>query len=290
MSILDRVTESNANPPGAVLPFMVGDRRIGWVPRLFAPRLARFGDLFKVEEGRVVLLRPEIGFEALTSEIEAALRQLYDEDRAGFGLWSGERLPFPGFPGRHLFALERAAATALGVFGRGAHVNCFTRRGGVTRMWVARRPWDAFQAPGKLDQAAAGSVANGRSVRETLRDEAWDEAGIPPDLSDRAVAVGAVGFFLADSHTVRHGSNLCFDLELPSDFVPVNGDGEVAEFLLFDLADLRDLLEREAAFKWDAGLVVIDFLIRHGVIEHDYPGYLEIVSGLRGWLPSGGGR
>lgn len=290
MSLLDRIVESHSNPPGAVLPLEADGGLIGWVPCRFAPRLARFGGLFRVEAERVELLRSAIGFAALTAEVETALRLLYDEDRASFGTWSGERLPFPGRPGPQLFALERAAATALGVFGQGAHVNCFTRRDGVTRMWVARRPWDAFQSPGKLDQAAAGSVSNGRSARETLRDEAWDEASIPPELSDKAVAVGAVGFFQAGSEKVRHGANLCFDLELPPDFVPVNRDGEVAEFMLFDLTDLRALLEREAAFKWDAGLVVIDFLIRHGVIGHDYPGYLDIVSGLRGWSPSTGGR
>ncbi len=34
-------------------------------------------------------------------------------------------------------------------------------------------------------------------------------------------------------------------------------------------------------FKFNCNLVIIDFLVRHGIIEPDHPDYLAITRGLR---------
>ncbi len=72
-----------------------------------------------------------------------------------------------------------------------------------------------------------------------------------------------------------------YDLELPTDFTPRPTDGEVAEFLLWPLAQVRDTVRDGDGFKFNCALVAIDFLIRHGIIGPDEPSYLKLVRSLR---------
>jgi hypothetical protein len=78
----------------------------------------------------------------------------------------------------------------------------------------------------------------------------------------------------------------CYDLELPSDFVPKIVDGEVDEFFTWTMDQL--LLSTKEDFrdpiKPNCYLVIIDFLIRQGIISPDTRGYLDIVRELRGGL------
>ena len=57
-------------------------------------------------------------------------------------------------------------------------------------------------------------------------------------------------------------------------------DGEVDAFYLWSINKVRDILEQTDDFKFNSGLVVIDFMVRHGFIDADEPAYADIVSGL----------
>lgn len=84
------------------------------------------------------------------------------------------------------------------------------------------------------------------------------------------------------------------------DFVPTPVDGEVEGFELWDLERVCRLIEAtadygaanvhvkdtEAAgggspYKPNVALVVVDFLVRRGVLSPDEPGYLPLVASLR---------
>ena len=71
-----------------------------------------------------------------------------------------------------------------------------------------------------------------------------------------------------------------YDLELPEDTVPKPGDDEVEEFYLWSVEEVQEAM-RKGEFKPNCALVVLDFLIRHGILttesERDY---IEIVSRL----------
>jgi len=49
--------------------------------------------------------------------------------------------------------------------------------------------------------------------------------------------------------------------------VPRNQDGEVAEFALLPVPEVRALVERSEAMTTDAALVTIDFLLRHRLLD-----------------------
>jgi hypothetical protein len=76
---------------------------------------------------------------------------------------------------------------------------------------------------------------------------------------------------------------LNYDLYLPSDFVPTVVDGEVQEFLLCDMDQILTTMEMNYhdPIKPNCYVVIIDFLLRHGYISPDTPGYLDIVRELR---------
>ena len=58
-------------------------------------------------------------------------------------------------------------------------------------------------------------------------------------------------------------------------------DGEVESFELMDIQKVADLISTTNEFKDNVNLIIIDFMIRHGVFKPESPGYLELVSGLR---------
>ena len=58
-------------------------------------------------------------------------------------------------------------------------------------------------------------------------------------------------------------------------------DGEVGSFTLMAVDEVAATVRRGQAFKYNCNLVIIDYLVRHGVLGPDHPDYIRIVSGLR---------
>jgi len=79
-----------------------------------------------------------------------------------------------------------------------------------------------------------------------------------------------------------------FDLELPEDLVPLNGDGEVESFELVPIDEAVDSLRYEL-FKWkpNSALVMLDFALRHGHVDPDDDEYLAVAAALNQGAPSG---
>jgi len=178
--------------------------------------------------------------------------------------------------------MERAAVPYFGIRGFGVHLNGFVRGRNGLRMWVARRSSSKPTSPGKLDQLVAGGQPAGIGLKRNLVKECAEEAGIPASLADQATAVGAVTYALGTPVGFRPDVLFTFDLELPVEFLPVNTDGEVAEFYLWPMGRVLEVLRDTERFKFNCALVAIDFAIRHGFIPPDHPDYVEIVHGLRG--------
>lgn len=67
----------------------------------------------------------------------------------------------------------------------------------------------------------------------------------------------------------------------PTDVVS-SQDGEVEEFFLLPVPQAAALvLADDSEYKPNCNLVVLDFLIRHGFITPEHPGYLDVFTGLR---------
>ena len=179
-----------------------------------------------------------------------------------------------------LLTIERAAVPLFGVRGYGVHMNGYVRRTGEDFMWIGRRSLNKPTGPGKLDQMVAGGQPAGRSLRDNLIKECGEEAGIPPALAAQAKSVGTVSYVIDRSDGLRRDVLFNFDLELPEDFEPENVDGEFEAFYLWPMSEVMARLRDSDDFKFNSGLVVIDFLVRHGYIDSDHRDYVEIVAEL----------
>ena len=134
-----------------------------------------------------------------------------------------------------------------------------------------------------LDHLCAGQQPAGVSPMENVVKEAGEEAGVPPELAARARPVGTVSYRgLDEAGRLSHDLIFAYDMELPAGFVPTANGGEVESFELWSLDRVAQVVAAPAPlFKPNCNLVVIDFLVRHGFVTPELPGYIELVSGLR---------
>jgi len=121
-----------------------------------------------------------------------------------------------------------------------------------------------------------GRIAAGLSVDETLRKEAWEEAGIAPALLAGLNCLGAVRVEYSVPEGLHREILFVHDLWLPEDFKPVNQDGEVAEIRLLPVEEvMMDLLTGD--FTLDAAVVTIDGLLRLGAVLPEDSQYLDLL-------------
>jgi isopentenyldiphosphate isomerase len=179
------------------------------------------------------------------------------------------------------FLIDRACAPYFGVRAFGQHINGFVRQPDGVWMWIARRSADRRVYPNRLDNMVAGGLPWGISLEENLRKECAEEAGMPAELANRATPVGAITYCRASKRGLKPDVMYCYDLELPTNFEPQCHDGEVAGFELMPVEQVAEVVRDTHEFKLNCNLVIIDFLVRHGVLTPDHPDYLEIVQRLR---------
>jgi 8-oxo-dGTP pyrophosphatase MutT (NUDIX family) len=156
------------------------------------------------------------------------------------------------------------------------HLNGFARVGGLTHVWVSRRGAGKTIDAGKLDNLVGGRISAGMSVDETLRKEAWEEAGIAPALLAGVNCLGAVRTEYSVPEGLHRETMFVHDLWLPDDFKPANQDGEVSEILRMPVEEVVERLLADE-FTLDAGTVMIDGLLRLGAVLPEDRQYLELL-------------
>lgn len=196
--------------------------------------------------------------------------------------WRDEKYSvMPKFSDPPLMWMERAATSLFGVKRYGVHINGYTvSDSGEVSMWLARRSSTKQTYPGRLDNMAAGGLAAGVGIKHTLVKECQEEACIPAATAEKAHPAATVSYTYEDEEGVFPESQFVFDLELPREFRPRIGDGEVQDFYLLPIDEVKELLITED-FKPNSAMVVLDFLIRHSFVEPDTePNYQQFVEGL----------
>ena len=118
------------------------------------------------------------------------------------------------------------------------------------------------------------------SVDETLRKEAWEEAGIPPALLGRGHCASVVRVEYSVPEGL-HREILFVARPVASGGLPPAEPGRRggAPLLPVDPEAIEAILAGE--FTLDAGAVTVDALLRNGVLAPEDPQYLELVRLLR---------
>lgn len=189
--------------------------------------------------------------------------------------------------------VERFASSLFGIAGCGAVLVAYVNTREGMKLWIPRRAAHLYTSPGMLDTTVAGGVKAGTSVLETLVDEANEEASLPEDLvRNRAQSRGVITCmsvtgqdFPGEQGLVMPILMYVFDMELPEDVTPKPHDEEVKDFYCMNVGDVQTALLR-GEFKPDSAAVLVDFLIRQGIITaENEPRYVEISMHLHRRLP-----
>jgi 8-oxo-dGTP pyrophosphatase MutT (NUDIX family) len=218
----------------------------------------------QIDDDAVTLLVASAQRDAALAEINAALRAA-----GGIRGWRDEAIALWSVDGRRQLAvIERASARFWGTLTLGAHCNgyCVDGSGRVSDLWIARRSPTKSTDPGKLDNLIGGGVGLGQTPEQALLREAGEEAGLDASELDARRR----GRIIAIERDVAEGLQVerihVFDLELPRGRVPLNRDGEVADFRCVPIAEALALAAGEQ-MTVDAALVTLDFALRRGLFD-----------------------
>lgn len=262
-----------------VLPFYVKEHVVGWLRPSFADSLRRWPHVFEVNPAYVALrAKPETAAGRTAAMAEVTRELARDGVIRG---WRDEPVSVSHhYAAPELLRIERAASRHFGIMTYGAHVNGFTRVRGLAHAWIARRSADKAVDPDKMDNLVGGRVPAGLTVDETLRKEAWEEAGIAPSLLEGASCLGAVRVEYSVPEGLHRAILFVHDLWLPEDFKPANQDGEVSEIRLYRIEEvIGNVLAGD--FTLDAGAVMVDGLLRLGAVMPEDAQYLDILRLLK---------
>lgn len=181
--------------------------------------------------------------------------------------WRNELLAVLDSENRQLAVVERGVARLLGIATRAVHLVGQTKNGHI---WVQQRSHHKAIDPGLWDTLVGGLVPASDNLTKALVRETWEEAGIKLDVVQRLHAGGRV---LVQHPNARDGG-LGYVVEqidwfvgvIPDDVIPVNQDGEVAQFALLQPLDLKSHMEKDA-FTLDASLILSRALSRCVALE-----------------------
>ncbi|KAF5984579.1 thiamine pyrophosphokinase [Fusarium bulbicola] len=264
------------------------DRVFGFLTSRTVAHMPWTNDFQLVESTQSVQLLPK-GVTDLTESRTAAITRLLKRAQDS-GLfckldnWPGERFPVLGAP--FPFAVDRAIAPFFGIVSTGVQLNVYVRgkSGLIDGIWLARRGIHKPTYAGMLDNAVGGAVQNGETPFTSLMREAEEELGI---VASAAVSGGTVSWFNVKGENsglhpglVEPGVQYVYDLEVGSNVTlsPAESGIEWLRLLSIDEAKVS-ILQHE--FKPSCACVMIDFFVRHGIINVDHErDFAEIVSRL----------
>lgn len=267
--MLQRIRACNQIPTNVkFLDFVVKDQIVGKVTLDMALRFSQ-SPIFELEENgkekKALTLTSKAGFtvESRTKSIMKVMKELKEEgiiqgwrdelysvSTSFYDTKKGEE-PF--------FLMERAAVWTLGILQYGVHINglvsCQNNNNNNNmnkepKMWIARRSKTKSKYPGMLDHIVAGGQPFGLSLMENVIKECFEEAGVPEELVRQNLRSAGVISYESYHHVINENNNITqhygglervvlfnYDLYLPPDFKPKVVDGEVDEFMLWDLGE-----------------------------------------------------
>ena len=276
---IQRINACNAADTSDYIPFFIDDQQTGWLKPGFARHLAAWPDIFLQDVKSVRLAERIQGFKKRSETVDEVINNLVQKNV----IRSYLNEPYPvtaGDRNQAVMTLDRSAVPYFGLRSFGQHLNGFVRKSDGIHLWIGRRARDRYIAPGKLDNMVAGGLPWHTSLQQNLVKECAEEAGMEEFLARQAIATGTVSYFAESATGIKPDTLYCYDIELPEDFTPVCTDGEVESFELMPVKIVMEIIRDSDEFKLNCNLVILDFLIRHGLLDPDQPGYAELVTSL----------
>jgi 8-oxo-dGTP pyrophosphatase MutT (NUDIX family) len=276
---LEKTKACNTTNIGDYIPFIIDQQQTGWIKPAFAELLAAWPEIFILNDESIQLANSIQGFKVRSETVDEVIHTLAQQGNIKIHL----NEPYPvtaGDRNQAVMTLDRSAVPYFGLRSFGQHLNGYVRKRDGIHLWIARRARDRYIAPGKLDNMVAGGLPWHTSLEENLIKECAEEAGMDESLARQAIPTGTVSYLAESDKGIKPDTLYCYDIELPDNFTPVCTDGEVESFELMPVNKVMEIIRDADEFKLNCNLVIIDFLIRHGLLDPDQAGYAELVSSL----------
>lgn len=261
--------------------FFIGVNHVGWVHNDNISIIQSYPNFFEILNDKVMLNKELDSFNKRTYSINSVMKELY---RLGIvKVWRNEPIPvLESFGSKPLMLIDRGAALFFGIELYGVFLNGYTIINNNLHMWVAKRSKNNKAYPNKYDSLVGGGISGKLSPWETLQKEAYEEAGITKSTISKAKSVGTISYIKDNGEKcLESATAFNFDIFLPNTFKPKIIDGEVESFKLWSIERVKNEVEGSNNFKDNTNLTMIDFFIRHGVIDTNYPDYTIIARGLQ---------
>ncbi|NML98391.1 DUF4743 domain-containing protein [Paraburkholderia sp. RP-4-7] len=257
----------------AHLPFWIDPEQVGWIRLTDVPLLARWPDVFEIDDARVTLASVFNTVDLRSAALGSVIGALAAEGRIPG--WRDETYAIRNaFDAPPLAYIERAASRFFGTLTYAVHLNGVVEyadgapRMAAPQLWIARRSDTKATDPGMLDNVVAGGIGWGFGIEATIIKECWEEAGIPEEIAARATAGRTAHVLQSLPEGTQAEQIFIYDLALPADFAPRNQDGEVGEHRLARIDEVARWIE-EGAMTVDASLATLDCLLRRRWIDED---------------------
>jgi len=168
---------------------------------------------------------------------------------------------------KEYFVLERSLVEFLGIRGYGVHLTAYVKSNNDIKLWIPRRAKDKKIEPNKLDNTVAGGISAGETVKTALFREGEEEASFKKSILNKAINTGTISYAWRNKKlALRRDTLFLYDLEITNKTFPKNKDGELIEFKLYGWKKVLETIVKTNEFKKNSGLVLINFLIRRGLI------------------------
>ncbi len=276
MSYLSPIQQCNNYQLDQFIPWIIDQHVLGWINQAFAQQLERWNEIFIITDQSVQFVPALASFSQRTQALIPIIWQLHQEGH--IERYHNENYPvsLPAQRQQAYLLIDRGAAPYFGITAFGQHINGYVRTSKGIKLWIAKRSQNRWYYPGKLDNMVAGGCPYELSLTENLYKECMEEASIPLSLAQQVTPVSALTYCRETEKGLRSDILYCYDLALPDDFIPQTNDDEVECFYLWEIEKVAQLVESSNQFKLNCNLVIIDFLIRHGIITPEHPDYIDI--------------
>lgn len=257
----------------------VADQAVGWTKKDFAALLHDFDDTWQLRDNCLHLNPALTDYDSRTAAIDKTFMDLSakghiptlpDYSALGGIDW------FPIYRGQdidRLAIVKRFYAPYLGIHFKTVMVHGFYN----DRYWAAKRGKIVEGAPGMMDIMVAGAVRHDQTLEEAVLDEGHAEAGVAPECLAKIRPVQELElFYHTDSGFLMNETFYIYEYDTKGEFVPhTNLPLEVEGFQEYSFQDIMIAVQHGGIFKGQINLVLVDFLMRHGLLTSDHADYAE---------------
>ena len=194
--------------------------------------------------------------------------------------WSNKLFPFFSADGEHVMDIDGCGVDLLGIVDFAVHMLAYVNTEEGLKFWVPRRSKTKTSYLNMLDNTAGGDLSSGERPIDCIVRESAEETSFPEDYIRRNVkACGSLSYQMSPTddgrpgcqHQVQH----LYEIELPKEIVPKPFDGEVEEFTLKTIDEVRSALVHGDS-KLNCAMTWMAYVIGHGVVnaENEFGGDL----------------